>query len=138
LLVRKVKDTPSGYQHALATGYVSDYEELKALYAICDIFVLPSFEEGDPIALKEALASGKPLIGSNVGGIPMQIEDGWNGFLIEPGNEKQLYGKIKYLIENEDVRKRMEKNSRKLAEEEFDWNKIVDKYFEVYKYIMVE
>ncbi len=114
------------------TGFVP-YEDLKALYSACDIFVLPSFGEGDPIALKEALASGKPLIGSNVGGIPMQIRDGWNGFLVEPGNEKQLAEKIKYLIENKEERERMSKNSRKLAEEEFSWEKITNRYVEVYE-----
>jgi len=109
------------------------YEDLKVLYSACDIFVLPSFREGDPIALKEALASGKPLIGSNVSGIPMQIRDGWNGFLIEPGNEKQLAEKLKYLIENEGERKRMGRNSRRLAEEEFDWSKIAKMYLKVYE-----
>jgi glycosyltransferase involved in cell wall biosynthesis len=116
------------------TGFVP-YEDLKALYSTCDIFVLPSFEEGDPIALKEALALGKPLIGSKVGGIPMQIRDGWNGFLVEPGNEKVLAEKIKYLIGNEEERVRMGKNSRKLAKEEFDWEKIAEKYLRIYEAI---
>jgi|Deesub1362A_J573_1020465.scaffolds.fasta_scaffold00052_91 glycosyltransferase involved in cell wall biosynthesis len=114
------------------TDFVS-YEDLRALYSACDVFVLPSFGEGDPVALKEALASGKPLIGSNVGGIPMQIRDGWNGFLIEPGNEKQLAEKIEYLIENEEERERMSKNSRTLAEEEFNWEKIAYRYIKVYE-----
>ena len=116
------------------TGFVPK-EDLRALYSACDIFVLPSFGEGDPIALKEALASGKPLIGSNVGGIPMQIRDGWNGFLVEPGNEKMLAEKIRYLIENDEERERMGKNSRKLAEEEFSWEKIAGKYLKVYEEI---
>jgi len=114
------------------TGFIP-YDDLRALYSACDIFVLPSFEEGDPIALKEALASGKPLIGSRVGGIPIQIRDSWNGFLVEPGNEKQLAEKIKYLIENEEERERMGKNSKRLAEEEFDWGKIAERYLEVYE-----
>jgi len=118
--------------NARFTGFVP-YEDLKALYSACDIFVLPSFEEGDPIALKEAMASGKPLIGSNVGGITMQIRDGWNGFLVEPGNERQLAERIKYLVENEEERRKMGRNSRKLAEEEFDWAKITEKYLKVYE-----
>ncbi|MHC1568767.1 MAG: glycosyltransferase family 4 protein [Candidatus Syntropharchaeia archaeon] len=113
------------------TGFVP-YEDLKDLYSACDIFVLPSLEEGFGIVLTEALASGKPLIGSNVGGIPAQIKDGWNGFLVEPGNEKQLAEKIRYLIDNAGERERMGKNSRKLAEEEFDWKKITERYLEVY------
>ncbi|MCX7999169.1 MAG: glycosyltransferase family 4 protein, partial [Leptospiraceae bacterium] len=79
--------------NAKFTGFIP-YEDLKALYSACDIFVLPSLEEGFGVVLTEALASGKPLIGSNVGGIPMQIRDGWNGFLVEPANEKQLAEKI--------------------------------------------
>jgi len=118
--------------NAKFTGFVP-YEDLKALYSACDIFVLPSFEEGHGIVLTEALASGNPLIGSNVGGIPMQIRDGWNGFLVEPGNERQLVEKIKYLIENEEERKIMGKNSRRLAEEVFDWKKIAENYLKVYK-----
>lgn len=109
------------------------YGDLKRMYVACDIFVLPSFGEGDSIALKEALASGKPLIGTNIGGILAQIEDGWNGFLIEPANEKQLAERIMYLIDNEEERIRMGENSRKLAEEEFDWRKIAERYLEVYR-----
>jgi len=120
--------------NAKFTGFVP-YGDLKALYSACDIFVLPSLEEGHGVVLTEAMASGKPLIGSNVGGILMQIRDGWNGFLVEPANEKQLADKIKYLIENEDERKRMGKNSRRLAEEEFDWSRIAERYLEVYEEI---
>jgi glycosyltransferase involved in cell wall biosynthesis len=120
--------------NAKSTGFVP-YEDLKALYSACDIFVLPSFEEGDPISLKEALTSGKPLIGTNVGGIPMQISEGWNGFLVEPGNEKQLAERIKYLVEDEEERKKMGRNSRKLAENKFDWSEITERYLKVYKNI---
>jgi glycosyltransferase involved in cell wall biosynthesis len=118
--------------NAKFTGFVP-YKDLKALYSACDIFVLPSLEEGHGIVLTEAMASGKPLIGSKVGGIPMQIRDGWNGFLVEAENEEQLADKIKHLIENEEERMRMGKNSRKLAKEEFDWEKIAEKYLGVYE-----
>jgi len=118
--------------NAKFTGLVP-YDDLKALYSACDIFILPSFEEGQGVVLLEAMASGKPLIGSNVGGIPLQIKDGWNGFLVKPGSERELAEKIKYLIENPEERKRMGKNSRKLAEEEFDWEKIAEKYLRVYE-----
>jgi glycosyltransferase involved in cell wall biosynthesis len=118
--------------NAKFTNFVP-YDDLKALYSACDIFVLPSFEEGQPLVLLEAMASGKPLIGSYVGGIPMQIREGWNGFLVKPGDKRQLAEKIKYLIENEEERNRMGRNSRKLAEEEFNWKKISEKYLEVYR-----
>jgi glycosyltransferase involved in cell wall biosynthesis len=118
--------------NAKFTGFVP-YEDLKALYSACDVFVLPSFEEGQGVVLLEAMASGKPLIGSKVGGIPMQIREGWNGFLVKPGDVEQLAEKIRYLVENESERTKMGRNSKKLAEDEFDWEKIAGRYLKVYE-----
>ena len=108
-------------------------EKIRILYAASDIFVLPSLTEGDPLVTLEAMASGKSVIGTKVGGIPHHIRDGWNGFLIDPGNEHQLADKIKYLIDNPEERKRMGANSRKYAEEEFDWKIIADRLLQVYQ-----
>ena len=108
-------------------------EELRSLYAACDIFVLPSLAEGDPLVTLEAMASGKPVIGTRVGGIPNQIRDGWNGFLIEPGDEQQLAERIVYLLDNPEERERMALNSRRCAEEEFDWKKVAEKVLLVYQ-----
>ncbi len=108
-------------------------EEVRVMYAACDIFALPSLAEGDPLVTLEAMASGKPVIGTRVGGIPNQIRDGWNGFLIEPRDERQLAEKIKYLIDNPEERKRMGVNSRKYAEEEFDWSKVAERLLKVYQ-----
>ena len=107
-------------------------EEVRALYAASDIFVLPSLAEGDPLVTLEAMASGKPVIGTRVGGIPHHIHDGWNGFLIDPANEQQLADKIKYLIDNPEERKSMGANSRKYAEEQFDWKKVAERLLKVY------
>ncbi|MCS7138832.1 MAG: glycosyltransferase family 4 protein [Crenarchaeota archaeon] len=113
--------------NAKFTSFVP-YEDLKALYLACDIFVLLSLEEGFGVVLTGALASGKPLIGSSVGGIFMQIRSGWNGFLVEPANEKQLADKIKYLMDNEKERVNMGRRSRTFAKEWFDWRKIAGRY----------
>ena len=119
-------------RHVKLLGFIP-YEDLKVLYSICDIFVLPSLEEGFGIALTNALSFGKPVIGTKVGGIPMQIIDGWNGFLVEPSNEKQLAEKIAYLVDNDEIRRVMGVRSRRLAEREFDWKKITEKYLDVYE-----
>jgi glycosyltransferase involved in cell wall biosynthesis len=108
-------------------------EEVRALYSASDIFVLPSLAEGDPLVTLEAMASGKPVIGTKVGGIPHHIRDGWNGFLIDPANEQQLADKIKYLIDNPEERKSMGANSRKYAEDEFDWKKVAERLLKVYQ-----
>jgi len=111
------------------------HEELRKFYAACDIFVLPSFAELFPLVVTEALASGKPVIGTRVGAIPTQIKDGWNGFLIEPGSEQELAERIRYLIDNPEERKRMGINSRRYAEEKFTWNKVSGELLQAYSLI---
>lgn len=114
------------------TGHLR-LNELKPLYQACDVFVLPSLEEGFGAAMLEAMASGKPLIGSRIGGITLQIRDGWNGFLVEPGNEKELAEKMQYLLDHPEERQRMGENSRRLAEQEFAWTAVADRHLKVYE-----
>jgi len=118
-------------KYVLLTGSVP-IEELFSFYEACDIFVLPSLGELFGLVVTEAMATGKPIIGSNIMGISDQIIDGWNGFLVEPANQRQLAEKIMFLYEHPEERKRMGENSRKLVEQKFDWSIISDRYLEVY------
>lgn len=118
-------------QEVKLTGTVP-LDDLRKLYVACDIFVLPSLTEAAPQAPVEAMASGKPVIGTKVGSMPTQIKDGQSGFLIDPADERQLAEKIKHLIDNPDEAKRMGAYGRKLAEEEFDWSKITERLLHVY------
>ena len=116
----------------IITGFLPN-EDVKKLYIASDIYVLPSLEEPCPTCLLEPLACGKPLVGTNVGGIVTMIKNDWNGFLVEPANEEELAEKIKYLIDHSEKWVEMGKNSRRLAEDEFDWRKIAEKYLKVYE-----
>lgn len=116
-------------------GYIP-YEDLRELYAMSDIFVLPSQEEGFGMVLTEALAAGTAVIGTRVGGIPLQIKDGRNGFLIETDNRSQLISKLSYLVQNPDVRDEMGVESRTIAENNFSWEAITEMYIQVYKNIL--
>ena len=107
--------------------------DLRKLYAACDIFVLPSLAEAMPTAPLEAMASGRPVIGTRVGGIPMQVNNGQSGFLIDPADEKQLAERIKYLIDNPAEAKEMGAYGRRLAEEEFNWSKIAERTLQAYQ-----
>ena len=114
----------------LFTGSVSN-EQLLDAYSACDVFVLPSEREGLPTVILEAMASGKPVIATNVGGNPYVIEDGVTGFLVEYGNETKLADKIIYLLENEDIREKVGKNARKKVGD-YSWEKIAEGIEKIY------
>ena len=91
-------------------GRVKD-DQLPEYYAASDFAVLPSKDssEGFGLALLEAMATGKPVIGSRVGGIPEIVQDGKNGLLVEPNNIDHLAGAIRELVENDEARSTMGK-----------------------------
>lgn len=79
-------------------GWVSG--ELKTtLLANCDVYILPSYNEGLPLSILEAMTYGKPIISTNVGGISEILQSGENGCLIEAGNQAQIYNALKLFIE---------------------------------------
>ena len=75
-----------------------------------DVYILPSYNEGLPIAILEAMAYHHPVISTPVGGIPEIIKSGENGILVQPGDTKAIADAIKFYIENRDaIRKQGEK-----------------------------
>lgn len=111
------------------TGFRNDALRLMASF---DVFVLPSVWEGFGIVLLEAMASGKPVIGTAVGGIPEVIDEGVNGYLVEPCNPEQIAEKIIYLLKNEAVRKRMGEKGKQMVKDRFDIRDMVKAIENVY------
>lgn len=99
-------------------GKVGQDDLLKA-YDACDMLVQPSINEGFGLVISEAMCFGKPVVGSNVGGIPEQIRDGVNGFLFRPRDHVELAGCIETLIEDRDLRKKLGEAGKKIANERF-------------------
>lgn len=98
-------------------------EKIPYYYSIADIFVLPSLSEGRPVVIYEAMASECAIIASNVDGIPEQVKEGYNGFLVKPRDNEALADKIGYLVEHEKIMEKMKKNSRKrIIDENWTWN----------------
>jgi len=108
----------TGYQ---SQGAVADY------LSKSDIFVLPSFAEGVPVVLMEAMATGLPVVTTRIAGIPELVEDGVNGFIVPPGDAETLAGKLAELAENPAARGDMgQKGQKKVRhlyniERESDW-----------------
>lgn len=113
-------------------GYFPD-EALPDLYRAADIFVFPSIYENLPFAMLEAMASGLPVITTTVGGIPEVIQNGKNGFMIEPYNSAALAERILYLIESPKVAYEMGLSGRETVERKFSWEGITSQVLQVYR-----
>ena len=102
-------------------------ETMRNVFNNIGILILPSYHEGLPMCILEAMSFGIPSIATKVGGIPTLIEHEKEGLLFEAGNNKELKDCIKKLIENSDLRDKMSNNSYKKCKKEFDINTINDK-----------
>jgi glycogen(starch) synthase len=113
------------------TGYYPD-KKLPELYQAADMFAFSTFYEHHPFAVLEALATGLPVVTTNVGGIPETIESGKNGFLVEPFNPGQFADKILFLLEHPIEASQMGLLARKTILEHFDWRIVVNDVLKVY------
>ena len=123
-------------KHVKFAGFVE--EGLKPLYyKAADIFVFPSTMsmESFGIVNLEAMACSVPIVASRIGGIPDAVKDGENGLLVQPRNSEALANAIIYLLENEDVREKMEKNGKKKVED-YSWEKIAEETEKVYEGVL--
>ena len=89
---------------------------IRDVLPILDIFVLPSLWEGQPIAMLEAMAAGRPVVATKVGGIPEIIVDGENGLLAEPKDEVSLAEKISLLIGDKELRDKLSRAAKLVVE----------------------
>lgn len=90
-------------------------ENIHEIMSVFDIFVLPSLNEGMGRVLVEAMAAGKPVVASDVGGIPDLVKHDHNGLLVPPGDEKALAEAINKLLDNPEKSKRMGERGRQIC-----------------------
>lgn len=107
-------------QRVIFKGVVSD-EELIELYRGCDVFLMPSSQEGFGIVFLEAMAFKKPVIGGNHGGTPEVILDNETGFLVDHGDVDALADRIATLLENPELCRRMGEAGRRRVEENYSF-----------------
>ena len=117
------------------TGKVSP-EVIQNFYQMADIFTLPSYTEGLPLVVIEAMACGLPVVVSCVGGIPEIVKNNVNGFLVPPRNKEKLAQNLELLINNRELREKFGKKSFEAIDEEFNINKKIDKFIKLYKSII--
>jgi glycosyltransferase involved in cell wall biosynthesis len=112
-------------------GQISN-EQVPQYMAAADIFVLPSLSEGFPNVVLEAMAVGLPVVASRVGGLPEIIEEGENGFLVEPKMPEQIADRVLLLLRNDGLRIRIARNNRAKAKG-YSWEGVVNRLVEVYQ-----
>ena len=117
-------------------GFVEE-EEKPLYYKASDIFCLPSttMAESFGIVNLEAMASGIPIVGSNLGGIPDIVKDGENGLLAKPRNVQSLADALLHLLKNEDLKKRMGNKGLKRVKD-YSWDKIAKETEQLYRSIL--
>lgn len=108
-------------------GRVSSFE-VKKLLASGDIFVHPSGLDALPRSVMEASLMEKPIIASDVGGIPEIVKNNETGFLSDINDVNQWIRKIRFLLDNPSVGRKFGKNAQEFVMETFDWEKIAKSF----------
>jgi glycosyltransferase involved in cell wall biosynthesis len=111
-------------------------DDIPEIMKILDVFVLPSLNEGMGRVLVEAMAAGRPVVASRVGGIPDLVKHGENGFLVEPGDENGVSAAIKKLLADKIMRDQMGEKGRIMAQA-FSVENMVDKIDSLYASLFV-
>jgi phosphatidylinositol alpha-mannosyltransferase len=125
-----------GLSDVIFTGNV-DYEMLPRYYKTADIFVAPATgHESFGIILLEAMATGKPVVASNISGYASVITDGSEGILVPPKQEVPLAQAIRILMQNSDLRGQMGQKGLQTASN-FGWDKVSRRVMDYYTKILI-
>lgn len=114
------------------TGIVTENQK-KLWYQKADLCVFPSTYEPFGIVALEALASGKPVVASNVGGLPEVIQNKVNGLLVRPRNSKEIAEAIDMIFSDDKLAGKMAKNALQTIEREFSWERTAQKTLSIYR-----
>jgi glycosyltransferase involved in cell wall biosynthesis len=114
-----------------ALGFVP-HAELERLYRRAAVVVLPSHREGLPLCVLEAMAHGRPVVASAVGGIPELLEDGVTGLLVPPGDVAALRAALQRLLADPALRRRMGRAGRRRVAELCSRDRVADATLSAY------
>ena len=123
-------------QNVSFPGWVRDEEKDKLLRE-SDLFFLPSYNEGMPMSVLDAMGYGLPVVSTNVGGIPKIVINGKNGYCCSPGDVENLAKHITGILENENLRFSFCKESMEIAFNKFSLTNHIDHITKLYK-ILIE
>jgi glycosyltransferase involved in cell wall biosynthesis len=111
--------------------YAGEQNDVKPFIAQCSTYILPSYHEGTPRSVLQAMAMGRAIITTDAPGCRETVKNGDNGFLVPVKNVEAIVAKMEYLINNPVVNAKMGERSRVIAEEKYDMRKVNRAIFEV-------
>jgi glycosyltransferase involved in cell wall biosynthesis len=120
-------------RHTLFLGY---QEEVAPFYAAFDAMVLPSINEGTPVSAIEALAAGRPVVATRVGGVPDVVRDGEDGFLVPAGDVDALAERLAQLAREPELRERMGAAGRARVLPRYAVDRLVDDVDRLYRSLL--
>jgi glycosyltransferase involved in cell wall biosynthesis len=100
-------------------SFTGSREDVPRLLSLIDVYVQPSWQEADPVALKEAMAAGKAVVSTATLGPSGFIRHGDNGLLVPIGNWRLMAQAIRQIVENQELAQRLGQSARRYAEEHF-------------------
>jgi len=110
--------------------------ELRDYYTAADVFVTTPWYEPFGLTPLEAMACGRPVIGSAVGGITFTVEDGGTGFLVPPRDPAALAARLRDLLTDASLRQRMGQAARERVEREFTWPMVAERTASLYRALL--
>jgi colanic acid/amylovoran biosynthesis glycosyltransferase len=133
-------DEPSLRKHAAQIEFPEcvvfegavNQDRVRALYAAAQVFCLPSFAEGIPVVLMEAMAMGIPCVTSQITGIPELIRNGIDGILVPPSDLDALVESLATLMDDAPLRQRLSSNARNVVLERYDLRRNVEKLADIF------
>jgi glycosyltransferase involved in cell wall biosynthesis len=135
--LREQADQLSVLEQVVFPGEVR-WNDVPNVLKMCDIFVVPSVHDengnvdGLPTTILEAMAAGRPVVASNVAGIPLAVIDRETGMLVDEANSMQLAEAITELLLSPDLAKEYGLAGRARVEAELNWNSVARKFVEFY------
>jgi trehalose synthase len=118
---------------------VGNSEKLvNAIQAFSRVIIQKSIKEGFCLAVTEAMWKGTPVVASNVGGIPSQIEDGKNGYLLEPRDNQGFAERITHLLKNPDEGRELGRRAKETVREKFLITRLLSDYLDMLNSIMCQ
>lgn len=128
----KALSTNNVKKHLVFPGWVRG-EEKDRLLRQADVFFLPSYNEGMPMSILDAMGYGLPIVSTTAGGIMKIVHNGINGYAIEPGNVDEFAKAIVDILKHDDLRRKMGRESVSIIEEKYSLDKHVENIENVYR-----